>query len=199
MGKTVAEPGREEEVPWNRLPLRSLHTKLGHKTFYLRPQNLVRFVGCPHMLCVSYGTVHSLCVYLSNATALHLHTAFSDAFARCKRLTVVNVRSCILFDDSAVFSLTQSNKFLVSLCLSGCHMISDKALQIVGMKCQYLQVLDLTKTKVHCSWLHQFLSATEGFSQMLFSVAYNHTQTRGVTPFTTRITVIMVASNNAYM
>ncbi len=82
-------------------------------------------------------------------THTHTHTAFSSLFTRCKRLTVLNTRCCTLIDDSAVFTLTQTNSFLVSLCLSGCHMITDQSLVSIAQKSKYLQVLDLTKTKVH--------------------------------------------------
>ncbi|XP_064397006.1 protein AMN1 homolog [Halichondria panicea] len=88
--------------------------------------------------------------------------AFSSLFTRCNRLTVLNTRCCTLFDDSAVFTLTQTNSFLVSLCLSGCHMITDQSLVAIAHKSKYLKVLDLTKTKITSDGLRAISSGVCG-------------------------------------
>lgn len=95
----------------------------------------------------------SVLMYVSRAILFFMYAAFSSFFSRCNRLTVFNARCCTLFDDSAVFSLTQTNPFLVSLCLSGCHMITDRSLIAISQKSKYLQVLDLTKTKAGALYL----------------------------------------------
>lgn len=81
---------------------------------------------------------------------------FRHFFTRCTRLQVVSLRCCVLLDNSAVLCLVQNCPMLTSLCVGGCHMISDRSLMAIGQKCRYLQVLDLTRTKV----------STEGLSAL---------------------------------
>ena len=51
-------------------------------------------------------------------------------------------------DNTAVGVLAKHCSYLLSLSLSGCHMVSDRGVMMLSERCQYLQALDLTRTKV---------------------------------------------------
>ena len=74
--------------------------------------------------------------------------AFCQFFSHCQRLQVVSLRCCVLLDNNALTCLVQNCPMLASLCVAGCHMISDRSLIVIGQKCRYLQALDVARTKV---------------------------------------------------
>ena len=76
------------------------------------------------------------------------NAVFCDIFTHLSRLQILNLKCCTLLDNAAVTCLTQSCPYLQSLCLSGCHMISDNSVMAISLKSKCLQALDLTKTKV---------------------------------------------------
>lgn len=75
-------------------------------------------------------------------------TDLSNLFSQCKKLQVLNLKGCVLMDNTAVGVLAKHCSYLLSLSLSGCHMVSDRGVMMLSEKCQYLQALDLTRTKV---------------------------------------------------
>ena len=75
-------------------------------------------------------------------------TDLSNLFSQCKKLQVLNLKGCVLMDNTAVGVLAKHCSYLLSLSLSGCHMISDRGIMMLSERCQYLQALDLTRTKV---------------------------------------------------
>ncbi|XP_011403084.1 PREDICTED: protein AMN1 homolog [Amphimedon queenslandica] len=78
----------------------------------------------------------------------------SRLFCRCTRLQVVDLKGCVLVDNSCIDVLTRNCCYLLSLSLSGCHMITDKSVMILTDRCHYLQVLDLSRTKVSNNGLY---------------------------------------------
>lgn len=76
-------------------------------------------------------------------------TDLSNLFSQCKKLQVLNLKGCVLMDNTAVGVLAKHCSYLLSLSLSGCHMVSDRGVMMLSERCQYLQALDLTRTKVN--------------------------------------------------
>lgn len=73
---------------------------------------------------------------------------FSNLFSHCQRLQVLSMQACVLLDNSAMLTLARHRLFLASLCIAGCHMVSDRGLQALAQRCQHLQALDISRTKV---------------------------------------------------
>ena len=103
--------------------------------------------------CTSLSPPSALILLSVVSPLCYLHAcvpppAFCQFFSHCQRLQVVSLRCCVLLDNNALTCLVQNCPMLASLCVAGCHMISDRSLIVIGQKCRYLQALDVARTKV---------------------------------------------------
>jgi hypothetical protein len=105
--------------------------------------NCIRHISniCPHLLKLNLS-VTSGC--RNNINSLDL----TNLFLRCARLQVVNLKGCILINDSCINVLTLKSQYLASVSLYGCHLITNKSVIMLSERSHYLQALDLSYTKV---------------------------------------------------